>query len=525
MQVYCAGSNSHGQLGVGDDHDRHRWTRSQVPSVARVTPCTLACGANHTLWLDRVSGHVLGAGGNQRGQRGAGTPADTCATAFSHLDVGKLVDQAGVRGLVTERYTVQGVAAAWETSFLVLRPGDPSRSDVVLSTGANDWGERGRPGADPHTATRIELEDLAPPEVRGQPLRVIQLQAGPRHVVALVQAGEVVDSESARVASSSTSLSSSCRRVLVGWGASRQGQLGSADPQCAPPRLTSTPQPVVLPAPYQPDDVCSFSLGKDHTAFVLRERSRAGTDTMTTVAVLLGSDKHGQLGASDHGGVVEPPRLFPRFPANSARPRRSNVLRVEDLMDENEPDRARWRLVGVHCTWSSTFCHLEYQPTLPTHGSPSEPTRTRIVGFGRNAHGQLGARTVARPTGATSLPSSSSLDLAHKVTQLSCGSEHVLALLETHEVMGWGWNEHGNLGLEAANPTPVTGEHENATALESPSVTADALLEKGILADVWQPRRIWPPDGRSVDGAGKAVRIAAGNATSWIMTSRSLPCS
>ncbi|GAA5871888.1 hypothetical protein JCM3774_000720 [Rhodotorula dairenensis] len=510
MSIHCAGSNSHGQLGVGDENDRHRWTRAKVVAApVRARPSAIACGANHTLWIDQLSGRVLAAGGNQRGQLGARNAADTSATVFSHVDIAKLIDQAGVRELATDRYTVQGVAAAWETSFFVLRPLDPARSDVVLSTGANDWGERGCPGADPRAATRIEFENLLQPEARRGPLRIVRLQAGPRHVVALIHVGELIDTDGPDVAGTSSSSSSPCRRLLVGWGASRQGQLGCADlqPSSPPPRVTPSPQPVVLPAPYQPTDVCSFSLGKDHTAFLVRDRNQGGPDAAGTVAVLLGSDKHGQLSVSRHGEVVEPPSGVPRRPAESLKSQRSNLLRVEDLLDENEHDPAsRWRLVGVHCTWSSTFCHLEHLATSSEHRSATATTTgSRIVGFGHNSHGQLGAKPIARPGGAASAPPrSSSLELSHRVTQLSCGSEHVLALLETGEIMGWGWNEHGNLAAQAAAPAS-----ERDTARHT---------EDNTLADVWQPRRIWPPDGRSTEEAGKATRIAAGNATSWILT-------
>ncbi|KWU46860.1 RCC1/BLIP-II protein [Rhodotorula sp. JG-1b] len=421
-----------------------------------------------------------------------------------------MVVQAGVEDLENGGYTVQDIAATWETSFFLLRPGDAARSDILLSTGANDWGERGRPGADPHIATRIELEELAIPGERGAVIRVVDLQAGPRHVVALLEIDPATASDPL-AASTSRSIpppSSSRRRVLVGWGASRQGQLGCVE---RAPRITATPQPVLLPPPYQVADVCSFSLGKDHTALLLPDaRGDSSPGSSRRVAVLLGSDKHGQLGLARHV-ILEPPRAPSQQQQQQqqqhTKPQRCNLLKVEDLFDDEDAlDPRHWQLVSVHCTWNSTFCHLERRSSSPRRGSaPTAATSSRIVAFGHNAHGQLGVGTTTSPPPAAVPPNSakplpaSSLEVVHRITQLSCGSEHVLALLETGEVIGWGWNEHGNLGLGS----PSGGKEDTPTPPDQ---------QEGALADVWEPRRVWPQGGR----AGKATSIEAGNATSWI---------
>ncbi|TKA52668.1 hypothetical protein B0A53_04121 [Rhodotorula sp. CCFEE 5036] len=509
IKLYCAGSNSHGQLGVGDDEDRHHFTRSQSLVASQLSPQRIVCGANHTLLLDASSGKVFGAGGNQRGQLGAGHATESRTTAFSPVEIPRLVVQAGVEDLEPEGYTVQDIAATWESSFFLLRLRDPARSDILLSTGANDWGERGHPGADPHTATQIDFEKLAPPVERGAVIRVVDLQAGPRHVVALLEIGPSTAADPLAASTSRSVLSppSSRQRVLVGWGASRQGQLGSVqgEQSSPPPRITATPQPVLLPPPYQAADVSSFSLGKDHTALLLREADDDSSlpGSSRRVAVLLGSDKHGQLGLARNVGA-EPSRTPSQ--QQQTKMQRCNLLRAEDLLgDDDALDPRHWKLVGVHCTWNSTLCHLERRSssTCPSSG-PTAEMSSRIVGFGHNAHGQLGAGTPTSPSAAvppnTAKPRpASSLEMVHRITQLSCGSEHVLALLETGEVIGWGWNEHGNLGLESPSggqegaPTPSDGQ-------------------EGTLTDVFEPRRVWPLDGQT----GQATSIAAGNATSWI---------
>lgn len=79
--------------------------------------------------------------------------------------------------------------------------------------------------------------------------------------------------------------------------------------------------------------------------------------------------------------------------------------------------------------------------------------------------------------------------------RLIAGSEHILFhSLSSGEILGWGWNEHGNLG-------------------------------DGTLLDRTEPGRVWPPVGggglEEEEVAGrKAVACWAGYGTSWILTER-----
>jgi len=68
---------------------------------------------------------------------------------------------------------------------------------------------------------------------------------------------------------------------------------------------------------------------------------------------------------------------------------------------------------------------------------------------------------------------------------IACGSEHVLIHVrigQASQVWGWGWNEHGNLGL-------------------------------GHTDDVATPTLLWSGDAQR----GEAVSIWAGSGTSWIV--------
>ena len=111
-----------------------------------------------------------------------------------------------------------------------------------------------------------------------------------------------------------------------------------------------------------------------------------------------------------------------------------------------------------------------------------------LLSAGANARGQLGRDdSPVLPLAAARFP-----DDVH-VLNFACGSEHVLAIVESQgmaEVWGWGWNEHGNLGI-------------------------------GSLSDVNVPVKIWPP-ATAAPGwrTGDAVSVWAGCGTSWISCSK-----
>ncbi|KAK0466241.1 regulator of chromosome condensation 1/beta-lactamase-inhibitor protein II [Desarmillaria tabescens] len=118
------------------------------------------------------------------------------------------------------------------------------------------------------------------------------------------------------------------------------------------------------------------------------------------------------------------------------------------------------RMVG--CTWNGTYAVVD----------------DRICSTGSHSKGQLG-RSLTGPY--VEFPHN------HHLKKLACGTEHVLVLFDVvegePEVWGWGWNEHGNLGL-------------------------------GTTEDIPRPVKLWPRD--SVPSSGKAVDIWAGSGTSWI---------
>jgi len=212
---------------------------------------------------------------------------------------------------------------------------------------------------------------------------------------------------------------------LAGWGAARHGQLGLAsNAQLSPTKCVLQPTPISLSA--ESDDyVCGIALGSQHSAYI---HSSGKIST-------LGSNRKGQLS-------VVSSELHPAF--------------------------------AVAATWNGTFVVQKCEGSWRIHAS------------GSNTHGQLAkppinavkssAHVVQFPTDAQSL---NFLDMV-------CGSEHSMVLLqrqnEMKEVWGWGWNEHGNLGL-------------NHTC------------------DVVVPTRLWESSDQP-----EITRIWAGCGTSWIVT-------
>lgn len=146
IHVYSAGSNARGQLGNGTVDDSSTFaTRCVFPKsvdsksmsasasqllrplnllpsdnnnrchqpINSILP-NIATGANHSLFLFNSNHHVYGVGDNSRGQLlTATTTTTTDTTSFERIQLDLESDKYG--------YQVVDIAAAWETSYFVLR--------------------------------------------------------------------------------------------------------------------------------------------------------------------------------------------------------------------------------------------------------------------------------------------------------------------------------------------------------------------------------------------------------------------
>lgn len=426
--LLTAGSNAKGQLGVGSYDDAHTFIPcqfaecepNQLPDLAsRVTQ--IACGANHTvLLLEHFDGSTTlwGTGDGRRGQLGPECPReelDPAPWSIFHKLVLPLLASYVSRG-----YTYKHIATAWETTYVVLSC--PGSSDVLLSMGSNAFGALGvGEGMD---AVRVGSAQLGEPRVvdldhlfpddsgRDTQLRTIRsLHAGPRHVVAQL------------VIASSDGSSSYSQTALVGWGASRHGQLG----QYGGVRLIARPTP--LPINIHEDPMAACALGNQHTV-VLHESGHISA---------LGSNKQGQI---------------PSFKSQSP-------------------------ICRLGCTWNGT-----YMQTI-------DGDKRVLLSTGNNAQGQLGRGYTVESTSA--VDTTVSLPVDRILSSFVCGSEHVLVTMssssqEDNSVLGWGWNEHGNMGL-------------------------------GSWGNVTTPTQLWPRKDIEVcdEYPQRVIGIWAGCATSWLL--------
>ena len=402
MTLLAAGSNAKGQLGSRDALDRTSFISSVFEgsnSPESLDLLQIASGANHTLILCRQQASLLangptyalwGCGDGSKGQL-LSIPS---SHIFKPLDLTKL-------GVTSEGYIPTVIAACWETSFVVLTPEEgphSSRPDVLISFGSNDYGDRGVLEPSQSFPTAVPIEPVIN-QIKGLQVacptvyRIPRISCGPHHVLAVVVVLAVDGLE---------------REIVVGWGASRHGQLElnlvSEKPHDTSRRPTGrqlfaqTPRTVLaLPHPRRVMDV---SLGQQHS-------------------VVIDDEGHVYVGGSN---------------------RKSQLASIHTIS----------AIVSLGCTWNGTYLISQ------------TPAPWRIYSTGSGTKGQLGHHKSQQGTSSGNTHSSSNpLIMPQEVAfppqiaetglvGLACGSEHVLALIEdssrSRSVWGWGWNEHGNFG-------------------------------------------------------------------------------
>ncbi|KAJ7605040.1 regulator of chromosome condensation 1/beta-lactamase-inhibitor protein II [Mycena polygramma] len=196
-------------------------------------------------------------------------------------------------------------------------------------------------------------------------------------------------------------------------------------------------------------------------------------------AVGWGTSRHGQLGNVETP-FLSSPVLIPQGRADDAivhaalGHQHTVFLHASETVSGLGSNRKRQlegieaaaNIQSVACTWNGTY--------LATGAGD-------VLSAGNNVNGQLG-----RADGPLARVEFPFTPATHRLLQLACGSEHVLASFSvldtcTTEVWGWGWNEHGNLGV-------------------------------GTTEDVRIPIKIWSTTP-SIKGD---IGIWAGSGTSWI---------
>ncbi|SGY79309.1 BQ5605_C008g05102 [Microbotryum silenes-dioicae] len=441
MPLFSAGSNSRGQLSHQNLLDAHSFQLCHFANPAtnsNLIVHDLALGANHTLALcayastctseekEEVGMELWGCGSNQRGQLGPGENGHRnqpeLTTSFVRISLEGLL--ANVEEEERQRHGIRpqpprddeqdaiceiiSIACAWETSFVHIRrrsttDENVASSDLILSFGANDWNERGIPSRRQFESAPVNIISFDN-ESTSSLCRITQLVSGPRHVLAIVKDSSTKSSQSR----------------IFGWGASRHGQLGRGGAIGSVGALTTKlPSTFERPCEIQLSDPSDdrpigstrrpvgLAMGRDHSIILFEEESPQASQSV----VLFGSNKQKQLHLSDVPSVGE------------------NLTWVYPLDKE---------VTKVCATWTSSFF-------LFKDGT--------VQSFGSNTKGQLGRPDPSLPDKeATStfvkFPTPNVPPQKVDITSLVTGSEHILAIdRHTGDVYGWGWNEHGNLGL------------------------------------------------------------------------------
>ena len=187
--VLSWGNNQFGQLGDGTTVNRT--TPDQVSLPAGVTVKAIAAGAYQSLAL-ASDGRVFAWGGNQYGQLGDGTTANSPTPAAVHLPAGTCVYSLGAGGVQSLAALCDGRALAW---------------------GGNMYGQLGNGSTGGGSTTPV----------------FVHMPAG-AHAVA-VAGGDIY------------TLAVTCDGHVLGWGNNFQGQLGNGTTTSS-----TTPVRAVLPA-------------------------------------------------------------------------------------------------------------------------------------------------------------------------------------------------------------------------------------------------------------------------------------
>ncbi len=167
--LYAWGSNSNGQLGLGDREER--LTPTVVEALSEETVIDVSAGTSHTLVLT-ADGQVYAFGSNRDGQLGAPEGLDADGTPLRRVESPILVE-----GLPDN---VVSVTADTLTSFAVTADGrlfgwGESRTGQLLQGTDNGDG----------TFTADPADVLSPVELTGIPGHVVDVKAGARWVMAL----------------------------------------------------------------------------------------------------------------------------------------------------------------------------------------------------------------------------------------------------------------------------------------------------------------------------------------------------
>lgn len=435
---------------------------------------------------------------------------------FQELDLHGLLGGGLGAPLASAAQSPKLVSCGWDWTLLALTPpslqGTESVAvdDTLIALGtSNDFGQLGvgrgvSPGCTVHVVPIAQA--VASYQRPGGRLRIDALACGVRHtLVSVTLEGHLRGGDATE------------QHFVCAWGAARHGQCGQTiGPGAATTSAKLQKSGSGAAVAWVPQLVRAYSspairrnagvthrteppviaVGKDHSLIrvppswmpVSSVEGGAGTGSSNASPsnglaglrfAFLGSNRHGQLDLQHE--------------ASSTAPAGVGVGQGVGLID-------------VGCMWNGTLAVLRNggERILVGSGSgargqlgcaPSSSEQGQGQGQEqeqeRGEHGTIARVPLGAGAGAGQADRSDRGGTPQSKTKLACGSEHALFLAGNGTVLGWGWNEHGNLAQGAHDehdrlaPTPVWPPPPAAASAASASASADGALHGAHATDVW----------------------------------------
>ncbi|PWN37337.1 RCC1/BLIP-II [Meira miltonrushii] len=456
--LFAAGSNSAGQLGLGHLDDSHIWQRCTIdneqsyhsfPAIgSRIVQ--LSSGAAHSVAIleDEEKGRqvwVCGSGAD--GQLG---PAHwrwyeekeddkMPLLTFTRLNIEDVLENSH-HSTDSSAWSPKSVECGWDWTLIVLEDIESKQDDLLLVLGINnDFLQLGYPRSkDAKTCSQIiDLRSLCVPKEQSGATRIQigSIACGLRHTIVACSARSEMDSVQNQ-------------HWLLGWGASRHGQVGKV--QTTNTSISSRSKVALACLPrvikgwrskrdgsVKGRGLAHLAAGKEHSVILIPHLWEINSS----------------IDSCGFDQVEEEHGLF-SFGSNRNQQCALNALPSIEKVQWDRTD-----ILGA--TWNGTFLVLSDKTSI---------NQIELRCCGNNTKGQLGTgnakplhETESGPIHRLLIDDADHDRFALQSVQLACGSEHVALLLVSHtsppqaRVIGWGWNEHGNLATndEDDRHTPI----------------------------------------------------------------------
>mmetsp|Transcript_27280 Transcript_27280/g.37625 ORF Transcript_27280/g.37625 Transcript_27280/m.37625 type:complete len:828 (+) Transcript_27280:153-2636(+) len=446
-KLFASGDNTYGQLGLGDNADRESF--EPVQSVFQKTFLAVACGEGHSVGVT-TTGELLVWGSNTRGQLGIGS--DSAAE-----NVPKLVS-------LPTSDPVQGTSAgAWHT---VVWTGKGN----VYACGDNSFGQLGIGNNLPkHGFVQVILP---------KGLKIREVAAGGHHNLLLTENGEI-----------------------YAWGKNGQGQLGLQQED-----ITKEAWSVAEQVPVFSDTrVVQVAAGYQHSLAVNSGGlvHAWGENNLGQLGIMVGGigSQRQPLAVGGPVGPDSKPVHAPHLVMPSVKFQHVAAGRLHSL---GVTENGKVYVWGGNNAAQLGLGDLAARPTpqaivrlapkkvlFVATGSASSfavNEDTELYGWGKNNAGQLGLPRTKAPRLIPELVMSANEPF--NVLQVAAGGfgyqyeGHSMLLTGLGEVLTWGWNAFGQLGLgEVDDAHSVPQKNSVLHNLKIKSIAAGQFTSAAVTED------------------------------------------